>query len=124
MSKINKSNFSSVIEASSKKQTLKEKKTMIEDYMIRYRKAKLKMQCFDSMTIFNQNTIKEKEQYTSYISYIEKVLELISAESKEFFEKEYLVGTYDPLWWQDKYNKATYLKVRLTAFDEFLLYVC
>ena len=28
----------------------------------------------------------------------------------EFFEKEYLVGTYDPLWWQDKYNKATYFR--------------
>lgn len=119
----NRNNFPHISAEEGKKQTLKSKKLEIEAYLIKYKKYKLKLECFDSLTVMNQNTVKEKETLQSYVSYIEKVFELIGFESKEFFENEYLANTYNPYWWCDKYSKQGYIKLRHLAFNEFLLYV-
>ena len=116
-------NFPHISTEEGKKQTLKIKKLEIETYLVKYKKYKLKLECFDAITVMNQNTVKEKETLLSYVSYIDKVLELIGVQSKEFIEMEYLTNEYNPNWWQDKYSKQTYIKLRHTALNEFLLYV-
>ena len=116
-------NFPHISNEEGKKQTLKLKKLEIETYLIKYKKYKLKLECYDSLTVLNQNIVKEKETILSYVNYIEKVLSLIGVQSKEFIENEYLSNNYDPTWWQDKYSKQSYIKLRHNALNEFLLYV-
>lgn len=123
MPKSRSNNFPHISAEEGKKQTLKSKKLEIEGYLIKYKKFKLRLECFDTLTVTNQNIVKEKETLLSYVSYIDKVLDLIGNESKEFFENEYLSNSYNPYWWVDKYSKQGYIKLRHLAFNEFLLYV-
>ena len=123
MSKNSKHNFPHISNEEGKKQSLKSKKLEIEGYLIKYKKYKLRLECFNSLTVINQNIVKEKETLLSYVSYIDKVLNLIGMQSKEFIENEYLSEKYDSNWWIDKYSKQTYIKLRHNALNEFLLYV-
>ena len=123
MSKNNATNFSIISSENGKKQSLKTKKLEVEAHLIKYKKYKLRLECFDSITITSQNMMKEKETLQSYVIYIEKVLNLISSDSKEFLFNEYLVDNYIPLWWEQKYSRQLYIKKRHEAFNEFLLYV-
>ena len=123
MAKNNSHNFPHISNEEGKKQSLKSKKLEIEGYLIKYKKYKLKLECFDSLTVLNQNIVKEKETLLSYVSYIDKVLNLIGSQSKEFIEHEYLNEKYDAYWWVSKYSKQTYTKLRHYAINEFLLYV-
>lgn len=123
MNKKEKNHFHNFMEVDSKKQSLKSKKIEVENYMIKYKKAKLKLGCIENLSAYSTNTAKEKEQLLSYISYIDKVITSLTFESKEYFLNEFLCESYNPSWWEEKYNKVHFAKVRNYALNEFLLYV-
>ena len=106
-----------------KKLSLKAKKQEVESYLIKYRKFKLRLECYDSITVISQNMVKDKEAMQSYVIFIDKVLDLISKESNDFITNEYLSENYNPDWWISKYTKQTFIRLRHIAFNEFLLYV-
>ena len=123
MSKNVNVNYLHISNIEGKKQTLKSKKIEIETYLIKYRKYKMKLECIESLSFSNQNVAKEKETLLSYVTYIDKVLSLMGSETKEFITEEYLKDQYNSYWWQEKYSKQTYVKLRHLALNEFLLYV-
>ncbi len=103
--------------------SIKEKKREIEKHMIQYHKALIEIQYYDALTISNQTEKKDKEKLVQYVNYIEKILSVLSNDSKEYIENEYILNLNNASWWTKKYNRSTYFKVRKNAINEFLLYV-
>ena len=125
MSNKKQNHFHNFMELDSKKQSLKAKKIAVESYMIRYKKAKLRLSSFDGLTSFSPNILKEKEQLLSYVDFIDKVILALSKPSQEYFINVFLIESegYNEKWWESKYSKVHYAKVRNYALDEFLMYV-
>ena len=59
MSRNSNHNFPHISNEEGKKQSLKSKKLEIEGYLIKYKKYKLRLECFDSLTVINQNTFSK-----------------------------------------------------------------
>ena len=99
---------------------IKLKKVKVSKYFIEYRKAKNKIDFFD---IISSNEENNKEKLSKYVLYIDKVIDLLSEESKIFIINEYIKNYNNSSWWKKLYNRSTYYKVRKVALDEFLNYV-
>lgn len=125
MSNKKQNHFHNFMELDSKKQSLKAKKIAVESYMIRYKKSKLRLSSFEGLSSFSPNVIREKEQLLSYVDFIDKVILALSEPSKEYFINVFLIDSdnYNDKWWERKYSKVNYAKVRNYALDEFLMYV-
>ena len=113
------------MELDSKKQSLKSKKIAVESYMIKYKKSKLRLSSLEGLTTYSPNILKEKEQLIAYVDFIDKVILALSKASQEYFINVFLIESeaYNQNWWENKYSKVTYAKVRNYALDEFLMYV-
>ena len=98
--------------------SIKLKKVKVARYFIEYRKIKNKLEFYD---IVFDNT--EKEKLIKYIQYIDKVIQLMSKDCKEFIINEYIKHYNETTWWVNTYNRSTYYKIRKASLDEFLKYV-
>lgn len=103
--------------------TMKEKRIEVEKYLLKYKKNKIQLKCYDSLLMLSQKKKAEKEEIESYILFVDTILKSLTEESNEFFQKEYFTDNYDLSWWENKYSKNVFFKIRNRAYSEFLMYV-
>lgn len=102
--------------------TMKEKRIEVEKYLLKYKKNKIQLKCYDSLLMLNQKKKIEKEEIESYILFVDTILKSLSEESNEYFQMEYFTENYDLSWWENKYSKNVFFKIRNRAYSEFLMY--
>lgn len=103
--------------------SMKEKRVKVEEFLLKYKKSKIQLKCYDSLPTINSKKIVEKEELVAYISFVDTILSSLTEEAKEFFKMEYFTDKYNPSWWEEKYNVHLYYKIRNMAYSEFLMYV-
>ena len=104
-------------------QSMKEKRIKVEEILLKYKKSKIQLKCYNSLPMLKSKKAVEKEELIAYISFVDTILSSLSEETKEFFEMEYFLNEYDPLWWKEKYSDHLFFKIRNMAYSEFLMYV-
>ena len=106
-------------------QTLSNKqiKSLVETHLIKYKKCKLQLECFDAISLVNNTSNVLKEELITYIDLIEKVLSSLTAISKEILNEEYLKANKNDNWWENKYSRSTFFKLKQVALKEFYVYI-
>lgn len=103
--------------------TGKQIRNIVEKYIMDYKKSKIQIECYEAISLLNENFQIDKEKLIMYVKYIDMVINSITIQSKEIIENEYLRNDINEDWWREKYTRSTYFKVRQHAYVEFLSYV-
>jgi len=104
---------------------------MAEKYKIYQIKLKTKTTvnidsfCEDEKNFIHTSTINEKESenMTQFTSYIDKVIEDLSADSRNIIMHDFFGKEKDKKWWVNHYPRTTYYRKRIIAIKDFLNYV-
>ena len=105
---------------------LKEKKSFVFESCLMYKKLKLinsKTKLLEKhrrKNVFLKNYDKTNQKS---ISFFESMLNLLEPEQRLIINKEYLEEQTIQNWYQEKWSKTTYYKIKHQAIDNFLFLI-
>lgn len=98
----------------------KVKKTKIKLLALNYKKAKMKVLFYNSLHKMDESQENERNDCQAFINYFNQILNSVSELAKTCIENEYINN--NPLWYEKKYTKAVYYRIRKDAINEFFIY--
>ncbi|MCD7808219.1 MAG: hypothetical protein LUH02_02670 [Erysipelotrichaceae bacterium] len=63
--------------------------------------------------------LQKKQRLEAYVLVVEQIHSCLSESTLDFVNHQYL-NFYDPHWWEDKYSRSSYYRVKNNALDEYI----
>ncbi len=103
------------------KHSIKYLQNKVMEYFIKYNRCQIEIQYYDSIIKNCSKNITSKDDLIQYVNYIDEIINHLSEDAQEIFKNEFVVSNNNS-WWERKYNRSKYFKVKKNALSEFLLY--
>ncbi len=63
--------------------------------------------------------IQKKQKLEAYVLVVEQIHSCLSKDTLDFIKHQYL-NYYDPHWWENKYSRSSYYRIKNMALDEYI----
>jgi len=106
------------VDKESKEGIIKIKKK-VKEYLVKYQKTKVQLECYETLKISNKDANNDR----LFVIYVEKCLKLFNDDQQELIKNEFLTRYYDKRWYQKKYKREQFVKLRDETVREFYLFI-